>query len=62
MCEPHAPYTSPAIETYAERERIKVIRWAAWALLGIALALEHGEEPAYTVGEVVERLGGQDGP
>jgi hypothetical protein len=39
------------------RERIALLRWAAWALLGIALALEHGETPKQGLGEVIERLG-----
>ena len=39
------------------RERIALLRWAAWALLGIALALEHGDTPRQDLGEVIERLG-----
>lgn len=56
MSEPHAPYSSPAMQAQADRERIKVLFWAGWALLGIVVALEHGETPRQALGEVIARL------
>lgn len=39
-----------------DRERLGVLRWAGWAILGIVSALEHGETPQQALGEVIERL------
>jgi hypothetical protein len=37
-------------------EAIRILRRAAWALLGSVLALEHGETPRQGLGEVIARL------